>query len=422
MTIETKVALATVELFESGMTALRDKVVKLNKRAKRHGMSVLDLRIVSEEMIDRKIPGVGIFPAIRYTVEIAGCEPCINGFRLIARIEFNDIVGTVVHGNPTLSDDYDLSEYRTIGPVCEHCNTNRRRNDVFVLEGPDGHRKIVARNCLADYIRSGDAEDLARWADAMDWIGKAGSGDGDGDCDYYDRERANPAMSLVPFLRIVAMVKRKCGWLGRTKARDSFDGIATVDIAGRVIYGCGAHHVRWMDSMGFEAKEGDKDYAEKAAEWAAGLDCNDKSEYMYTIGQIGRAGSVDMRTLDGYAASILVAYDRACEREIEYAEKAKTAKCKVWFGSPKKREKGVCVKCVGLHSFEGHYGVTTIVRFEHYPNDTDRAVIVWFASGDRYDDWNIGDEYTVDMTPTKHDDCDKYGKQTKCNRVKVCKA
>jgi len=421
-----KVTVATVELFEAGMSDLRDKVEKLNKRAKRHGMEALDMRVVSEQMVDRVIRtarGKSVIPELQYTVEIAGCEPCINGFRLIARVEFNAIVGTVVRANPALGDDYDVSEYRTLGPICEHCGTKRTRNDVFVLEGPDGQRKVVARNCLADYCRSGDANTLAEWAKCMDSFSPdACDGDpDDGDC--YDRGRANPAMSLVPYLRIVAMVKRRCGWLGRTKARDSFDGIATADIAGRVIYGRGASHRAWMREMGFEAEEGDKDYAEKAAAWAAGLDCNDSNEYRYTIGQIGRAGAVDLRTLDGYAASILIAYDMACERERDNAEKAKTAKNKVYWGCEKKREKGVRVTCKGLHSFEGHYGVTTIVRFEHYPDGpdgADKAIIVWFASGDRFNDWKVDGEYLIDATCKGHDNSDKYGKQTKVNRVKQC--
>jgi hypothetical protein len=418
-----RVTIARVKLFEAGLQDLRDKVAKLNKRAVRHGMVEVVLRVVSSEMVDRRYPGGKSYPTLQHDVEIDGCEPCINGFRLLARVEFNPIVGTLVHANPAVGDDCDLSRYRSIEPICEHCNSRRNRNDVFVLAGPDGHRKIVGRNCLADYIRSGDAETLARWADMMDSFVSSGDADPNECCDHYDRGRANPEMALVPFLRIVAMVKRRCGWLGRTKARDSFDGIATVDIAGRVIYGCGPHHERWMKEMGFEAEDGDADYAEKAAEWAAGLDCNDSNEYRYTIGQIGRAGAVDLRKLDGYAASILIAYDMDCERAKERAEKAKTAKNTVYFGSLKKREKGIRVTCKGVRSHDGYYGVTTIIRFEFYPDGADgadKAVLCWFASGDRYNEWTVDEEYTIDATPVKHEDHERYGKQTKINRVKAC--
>ena len=420
------VTIATVELEDRGLTLLREKVEKLNKRAKRHGMEALELRILSSESFDKKIR-VGkeflIVPAVRYTVEINGCEPCIGGWRLAAKVEFNDTIGNVVRIAPGRDDDGSFERYRAIGPVCEHCNTNRRRNDVFVLEDSDGYRRIIGRNCLADYLRCGDAADLARWAEWMDDIRSAGDDDSEGGEDWreFTGGRGNPCMPLGAYLRIVAVVKRKFGWMGRTAARDSYSGVATADIAARVIYGKGEAHERWLREAGLSADDSDGEYADKAIEWAAGLDSNGQSEYINVIGNIARAGLVDMRKLDGYAASILIAHDKAREREIEYAERAKNAKNKVWFGTAKKREKGVRVKCAGLHSFEGHYGVTTIVRFEHYPDGpdgADKAILVWFASGDRYNDWNEGDDYTIDATVKGHDDHDKYGKQTKINRVK----
>lgn len=423
MLSESVVTIATAEVTERGLALLTEKVEKLNKRAARHGMDAMELRVLRAAPFDREVRVGGAVqrvPSVRYSVEITGCEPRINGWALAAKVEFNAIVGNVVRISPGRDDDGSYRAYRTIEPICEHCNSRRRRNDVFVLEDSNGNRKIVGRNCLADYLRSGDADDLARWAEFVDGINgiiESGGDDDDG-CDDWPRERMNPAMPLDAYLRIVAVVKRKFGWMGRTAARDSFDGIATADLAARVIYGRGRAHDRWIEENELWSNEKDGAYADRAAEWAAGLDCNDENEYRFTIGQIARAGCVDMRKLDGYAASILIAYDKHCEREIEYAEKRKNAKEKVWFGTKGRREKGVRVKCVGLHSFEGQYGVTTIVRFEHYPNDTEKAVLVWFASGDKYNDWDVDAEYRIDAMIKAHDDSDKYGKQTKINRVK----
>jgi hypothetical protein len=415
---------ATVKLFERGLSVLRIKVEKLNKRAARHGMVPLEMRIVSTEIAERKIDRVGakmqVVPDVLSTVEIAGCEPCINGYRLLAKIEFNDIVGNVVRICPGIDDDGSFERYRTVGPVCEHCNSNRKRNDIFVIADENGRRKLVGRNCLADYVRDGDANTLALWAEFADKLNPAAliSDEGEGDWREYTGDRGNPAMPLDSYLRIVALVKRRFGWMGRTAARDSFDGIATADDAARYIYGRGSGHDRWVSENELYVSDGDADYADRAIAWAAGLDSAGKSEYIDVIAKIARAGYVDMRKLDGYAASILVAYDRECEREIERKERAANAKNKVWYGEEKKRSRAVPVKCVGLNSFEGHYGVTTLVRFEHYPNDADKAVLVWFASGDKYDDWDLEEEYTVDFTCKGHDDHDKYGKQTKINRVK----
>jgi hypothetical protein len=209
--------------------------------------------------------------------------------------------------------------------------------------------------------------------------------------------------------------------MGRTAARDSYDGIATADMAARIIYGSGSRHEAWLRENNLFSCDEDKEYVEKAIEWACELD--DKgNEYKATIKAIACAGEVDMRTLDGYAASILIAYDKAREREIEYARKNANSKNKVWLGCEKKREKGLRVTCVGVNTFEGYYGTTTLVRFEHDVNDNDKAVLVWFASGDQFNDWESGKDYVIDATVKGHDDHEKYGKQTKINRVKGCAA
>jgi len=422
-TVDGRVTLATVEVFERGLAAITDKVDALNKRAVKYGMELITVRVVSTETVTRKTKAGTEYEDLKHCIEIDGCEPRINGYRLLARVEFNDLVGTIVHVSPAAPDDFDSSAYRDCGPICEHCNTKRKRNDVFVLADPDGREKVVARNCLADYVRSGDAERLAWFAQCAEWIGSIDPDGDEGDVDSYCRERANPAMALVPFLRIVAVAKRKFGWLGRTKAREEGDCMATADIAGYIIYGKGSHHEDFVKRNELYACDDDTDYAERAAEWAAGLDPADSNEYRYTIGQIARAGVVDMRSHDGYAASILIAYDMACERERENAEKAKTAKEKVYVGSPKERLRKLSVTCKGVHSFEGYYGVTTIVRFEHYPDGkvgSEKAVLTWFASGDRYNEWTVDEDYVIDATVKSHDDDAKYGKQTKINRVKDC--
>ena len=73
-----------------------------------------------------------------------------------------------------------------------------------------------------------------------------------------------------------------------------------------------------------------------------------------------------------------------------------------------------------LHTFEGRFGPTTIVRFEHSVNDGEVAVLAWFASGSKERDWEDGEDYTIDFTCKSHDDDERYGKQTKINRVKAC--
>lgn len=81
------------------------------------------------------------------------------------------------------------------------------------------------------------------------------------------------------------------------------------------------------------------------------------------------------------------------------------------FGTPGERKQNIRVTCKGSSSFEGHYGVNTIIYFEHSINDTDKAILVGFASGDQRNEWTINTEYTIDATIMAH------GKRTKINRI-----
>jgi len=418
MTTETY---ATAEVFEPGLQALRDKAEALNKRATRHGMNKLDVTINRVKAFFPVCKGCIGPQQNLYVVDINGQAPRIDGWALAARVEFNDIIGNVVRIAPGRDDDGSYSSYRSIDPVCEHCNSKRRRNDVFILEHSDGRRKIVGRNCLADFLRCSGADafaDLAKYADlASQWAERAEAGDSD----YFGGEGGGWGVRTMPldrYLPVVRMLMHRIGWMGRTKARD-FEGVAaTADDAYRYLFVGTEATKDWIKYNDLSVSPADEAEAACAIEWACSVDSS-KSEYLDTIKRIALSGMVDFKGLDGYAASIIIAYRNACEFQAERDEKAKSAKNKVWFGSPKERVKNVSVVCKGRHSFEGSYGTTTIVRFEHYPNNSDVAVLVWFASGDRFDDWEEGAEYSITATIKGHDDDSKYGKQTKINRVKV---
>lgn len=424
MTTTTQVTIATVNVGEAGLAGLRFKVDKLNKRAKRHGMVEVTLTIdPAEPVVD---PDTG-YSNPRYDVTINGCEPCINGWYLAARVEFNDTVGTVVHVVPGRFADCDYSAYRENTGYCDHCNTLRRRNDVFVLARPandaDGQTcavefKVVGRNCLADFIRSGDADSFARYAEFADESAKWNDADLS-ECAYeegFGGRGGEPVVCLERFLSVVRCCTRRMGWTSRTAARE-YGGQATCDDAFYVLFGRRNKH--WHDFIernDLECNPKDTDIAVAAIEWAKSIQPGD-NEYKATINTIATAGQTDGK-LAGYAASIIRAYEKDQEWAAERAEKEGQRKEKDYIGEEGKRFRGEVVTVKGIHFFEGNYGVTTIVRMEAEVGDK-IAPIVWFASGER--DYDVDTKYKLDATVKGHDDDPKYGKQTKVNRCKLIK-
>lgn len=393
-----------------GLAAIQEKIDELNKRAARHGMNTLELRVVKElTFIPVYKAGFGHAEDL-YGIEVDGGAPRMNGWKLLARVEFNGIIGNVVHIVPTVNDDGSFEQYRSVGSVCEHCNSKRYRKDIFVLEHENGQRKLIGRNCLADFLRCTSADDLERYAEIAGLLG-----DSIRECsgsDYDGGGRVVLGMSLERYLPVVAMMMRRFGWVSRTAAKENMELAATADHAFRYLFINFPGKSTWIEKNDLYACDEDIDLASRAIEWAKTID-DAGSEYRSTIKRIAIAGETDFKSLDGYAASIVSAYKRETEKN---AERANQPKNKVWFGTVGKREKAVNVKCVGTHTYDGYYGVGTIVRFEHVVGDN-VAVLVWFASGNKESDWTVGEEYTIAATVKDHKDDPKYGKQTMINRV-----
>jgi len=414
MTTETTTTLATCKISPFGLIVLTDKIDKLNRRADRHNMNRLNLTVVTTTTEFDEKSGCD---KEWHHVEIEGCAPRINGWVLAAKIECDDIVGTLVSVVPGDFADCDYSAYREHDFSCDHCNSRRGRKSVFVLKHSDGSTKVVGRNCLADFLRCANAEDFARYAEFVDELASLDSDDLDSEyesCGYAGRG-GYPELSLETFLPLVRAITRRVGWVSRTAAKDFDGGVATADWALRIIQSNDRHIRAFVARNEIEVNDADRDCAAKAVEWAKSVD-DAKSEYLHVIRAIATTGRVNNR-LAGYAASIVSAYNREIERETERAEKAKNAPSKVYAGDPGKTRDIGTVTIKGVHFFEGYYGVTSIVRMELVVSESEVAPIVWFASGER--DYEAGDVYHLRAGIKECNDDPKYGKQTVVTRAKL---
>jgi hypothetical protein len=416
--------IATGKLTDAGLSVLRDKLVKLNKRAARLGLEPLTVTVLSTERVTRKTPsGLDTTVCIN-EVECAGSVPRVNGWEVVARIEFTG-AGNLVHCAPG-AEGLDC-RYRNSDNVCDHCNTNRVRNDLIVLRHSDGREIRVGRNCCADYVRTGDAAGLIEYAG---WLGGIERMVGECDEDGYREGNGRPVESVETIVRAASICIRKLGWTSGREAYEDLSGRKSAtknDVcnllwappAGSRAY---ADWKRWIEESELTVCDYDRELAAKALEWARTVEPG-KSDYLANLKVLAQLELVGTDKI-GYLVSVIPAYNRACDRETERAARADAAAAKGrkgYIGEPKKRMRGITATCTGLHSFEGHYGVTTLVRFEHRISDSEYAVLAWFATGDKTEDFEKGTEYTFDATCKDHNDHEKYGKQTRINRVTVKK-
>ena len=178
-------SIATGKLSSLALLILEDKMVSLNKRAVRLGLEPMTLTVLGTETVTRKLPSGLDRTDIVSEIEVDGCPPRINGWEVAARIEFTEI-GNLVHCAPH-AGGVDNS-WKTVGNICQHCNTKRRRNDVIVIRHSDGRELCIGRNCLADYIRSADAEGMIEYAS---WLGSVDRmvSECEDECDGYGGKR-----------------------------------------------------------------------------------------------------------------------------------------------------------------------------------------------------------------------------------------
>ena len=134
------------------MTALHRKVEALAKRITRRGGRPLQVHEVSRRWEQR---GDGSVQVV--TVEVVGDVPDNNGWRFCAVLHHRKEGAVIQRAPGAVLNERELEDFRLRGPVCDHCNVRRKRNDTYVLRNVDttsdahGQQVQVGRNCLQDF-------------------------------------------------------------------------------------------------------------------------------------------------------------------------------------------------------------------------------------------------------------------------------
>ena len=395
-------------LTEIGLNKLYGKVFDMNKRAKKLGKDDIIVNIVTTKEEVRIHHGLK--RRVKYfDVEVVGDMPVINGWQLIARIEFADGM-TLINKVPGVEGEL-FEQYASVNPVCDHCKIIRRRNDIFVLRHDDGREKIVGRNCLADYIRSNDAKYLIFIANFIGDIQDFYDPD-----EYFGSYKLDIPYNIKDVLEVTSICIRKLGWMSKSSANHG-DEHSTASVVFDLLNPPNhpdalAKWKKWREKNELYITELDSEVAIQALEWVLNVEVT--SDYLYNIKEIASNGDVINNHL-GYACSILNSYIGKVNRDEKKNSENKTKSYLPGDG----RQKGVKVQCKSLNHFEGAYGVITIINFEHIDNNGNICPIVWKASGDKSSEFERGEFYTADMTIKDKCDHHKYGIQTMVNRVKI---
>jgi hypothetical protein len=291
---------------------LRDRVEKLNKKAKKHNLPPLTL-VEGERGTPIKCtaPDGFEFEVGTLTVELRGDFPTVDGWHLVGRLNETKSGKNIVSLVP--GEDEPPKWVREFYG-CQHCKVKRYRKDVFIIR-KNGEYKVVGRQCLKEFFDGLSPDLLVNWAKLIDLVFKIENESSKGEASpFFPAKLATYPLEEV--LIYTAAEIDVFGWVSATKAWENSNLTATkVYVQGYIVPDPSIQRRR--DSLKKSAKEKGVDLFTDAVrkevlsaiKWAQNLDTSSNT-YFWNIRTIAENGYVTYRDF-GMACSILPTYRRS---------------------------------------------------------------------------------------------------------------
>lgn len=385
---------------EQNMDYLEEQIAQLNKRAKRLHCSQITIETLSTETIENNDGDIFVF----YQVQISGSAPRINGWTFIAVLEhlYNEGCDNLVHAVPEMLQEGELANYRHAVPYCEHCKTQRLRNNTYILKNEQGIYKQVGRQCLVDFLGHDDPMAVAYSAQ---FIAEACESAEECLDDDFSFGRPSKKLSTEYFLAWVHASIRQTGWCARKDA-----GYGKTSTADDAMYNMDKYKQFPSTYENSKPTEQDRETTKKALEWIREGNWNVESDFLYSLHVVCKS-NVLARNHTGIAAALFVAYNRAMEAERERQQASLVSE---WQGEVGEKRL-FTLTCDSVFYSENCYGRRVTTTSIYKLSDANGNRFTWFSSNDVLE---VGNTYTLKGSIKAHDEY-KGVKQTVLTRCKV---
>ena len=406
--------LAVYRIPEANIERLRVRIEKINRRAKKLGMEPVALAEIGKAVhtwTETVIDSCGFSHKVQRAIDlvlctVAGTLPRVDGWMMAATIQHTpegNILRTVP-GFETLLP----ARFRDCDTACEHCNTDRIRKDTYVLQAETGEWKQVGRNCLADFLRTGDASGWCEMAEILASLAGEMEGFEDGGGEFACGEHTGYPMAAL--LAQVACIVRQDGWCSRKEAKDAWGAkCATVDLAVDFFSRKALEYMSAEKIAKYARTEADEQRAAEAISWSQALEPDVANDYLWNIRVVSHREFIGYREV-GLAGSIIAAYNRHMEQELKRRYEREHS-LDEHFGIIGKRQI-FTLTVVGTREIEGSYGLTTLVKFR----DAEGRQAAWFCSGSAPEEMELAATVEVKATVKAHGEYQGI-KQTQLTRV-----
>ena len=345
---------------EANMERLEKKLNRIKNKCSKYGLSYT-FSITGEEYQQKKDGSAEKF----YHITVDGVA-ILNGWRFVAVIEHKE-GGNIIRQFDTAVEV--PAKYRTVPPICEHCNSRRARRDTYIIQNESGDFKQVGKTCLLDYTKGLSAENVAAFMEGFDLedytIPPVGYG--------------KPYFSVLEYLSKTVEITRIFGFRP-TSARE--DSTASMVWACQRIWDIGPNpksetECKIAERLRSEKYNPDGEEAITAAqniiEWAKGFSGN-SSDYLYNLSVLCSSRFVERRDL-GILASAPNTYNRDIERQAKRKKAAESRAASQYVGEVGEKLEIDVDSFTVLTSFSTQWGVTIIYKFNSNGN-----TIIWKTS------------------------------------------
>lgn len=359
---EFKIPTCNVNKFNAELT-------KLNLRIAKKGLNTAPIEALhlGTEYVAEEINGVKTGNMFSFEVfMVEGVAPRFDGWKLIAKLTdasflFEGQTGTVVSmvpGEPELG-----TEWRHTEIACEHCATNRKRRDTFLVQNEETGKILqVGRQCLKDFLGHKSPEAIAAICEMIinffygvgeDFVG------GIREPDFFD---------TFEYLCWVSMAIRNNGWVSKKQAWNSY-GVATADQAFTLM-----REKPVFGKPRVEPAVEDQERANVALAWVrdhlCSVDPDTLNDYMFKLRMTCESDRVAFKSL-GICASLIPTVEREMGKIIERQSQPVSN----YVGQVKER-RTFELTLTHVRELESVYGVSVLYSFV----DPDGNKFGWFAS------------------------------------------
>lgn len=356
-------------IFEGNIDRLEQKLKTIENKCTKYGCEFTYSRKGEEFKVIRDEDGEEHLT--RFIVVEAEGTAIVNGWRFVATIEHTS------NGNIIRQMDQTVSvptKYRSTDPVCEHCNTLRRRKDTYIVYNEASDEwKQVGKSCLMDFTKGLDADAAARYISWFDTLIQGESiGSSVAITNYY------------PIGEILEYAAECYKHFGYQRAGSEYPTSTRTLYYYLYQHGSLFGSSEFFDDIRDQIKSVDFDASSNAKyvidmlQWIRTVDDID-SDYMHNLTTLCKDTCVSSRNF-GLLVSLVPTYNRYLKQkdnEIKQAEvRAKEAAMSEHIGKVRDRLNIEVAEAELLTTVSNLYGISYLYKFK----DANGNVFTWFTS------------------------------------------